>query len=470
MSPEQFRQAGHALIDWIADYRANIANYPVLSQVAPNQIRQQLPPSPPAQGEPFSAVMHDVETILLDGVTHWQSPNFYAYFPATSSEPAILGDLLSSGLGVLGLLWQASPACTELETLMLDWAAQMLELPPLFHSTGSGGGVIQESASGGTLVALLTARERATAWRVRETGDTRNLVVYATAETHSSFDKAVIIAGIGRENIRRVPTDERGAMLPDALAQMIAEDRASGLLPTMVCATVGTTSTTAIDPLRPIGELCRAVGVWFHVDAAMAGAFAVCPEHRPILDGVELADSFLFNPHKMWLVNFDCSCYFVADRQALTRTLSITPEYLKTTDSADVIQYRDWQLPLGRRFRALKLWFVIRHYGVEGLRQHLRHTIALTQKLQQWIAVDPDWEIVAPVPLNLICFAHRDGDQRTEAFLHALNASGKAFLSHTKINGRYVLRWALGGVYTQEHHLAETWRFLQALAREAHTP
>jgi aromatic-L-amino-acid decarboxylase len=468
MTPDEFRQHGHALIEWIARYYERVEALPVLAQVAPGEVRSQLPPQPPAIGESFEQMMADVERIIMPGITHWQSPNFFAFFPANTSGPAILGDLLSSGLGVQGMLWATSPACTELETHMLDWVAQMLELPPQFHSTGSGGGVIQDTASSAAVCALLAARERATNLASNARGGDGKLVAYTSAHAHSSIEKAVKIAGIGTEQLRLVEVDAHHAMRPESLAAQIAADRAAGLTPCFATATVGTTSSNALDPLAAIGATCREADVWLHVDGAMAGTAALCPEFRHIQDGLELADSYCFNPHKWMFTNFDCDCFYVADRGALIRALSILPEFLRNaaTESGAVIDYRDWQIPLGRRFRALKLWFVIRHYGVEGLRYHIRRHVQLAQEFASWVTASKDFELAAPAPLNLVCFRHRAGDAFNAALVERLNASGALYLSHTKLDGKYTLRMSIGQTHTEAHHVMRAWELLQATAAE----
>ncbi len=466
MTPEQFRRYGRAVVDWIADYYERVESFPVLSQVQPGEVRAALPDAPPAKGEPFEAILADVERVLLPGITHWQSPNFFAFFPANASGPAILGELVSAGLGVQGMLWATSPACTELETHVLDWLADMLGLPERFKSSSTGGGVIQDTASSATLCALLAARERATNFASNEQGCDGRLVAYASNQAHSSVEKAVRIAGIGQRNLRLIEVDERYAMRPEVLAAQIARDRAAGLVPFFVCATVGTTSSNAIDPLPEIGRICREEGLWLHVDAAMAGTAAICPEFRYLHDGLEYADSYCFNPHKWMFTNFDCDCFYVADRAALIRTLSILPEYLrnKATESGAVIDYRDWQIPLGRRFRALKLWFVIRFYGVEGLQHHVRQHVAWAQEFARWVEEDPRFELAAPVPLNLVCFRHRAGDAFNEALLERLNRSGRLYLSHTKLNGRYVLRFCVGQTNTEARHVHAAWQFIRETA------
>jgi len=469
MSPEEFRRWGHAVIDWIADYQKNVAQYPVLAQVKPGEVRAQLPLEPPARGEEFSALLADVDRIVMPGITHWQSPNFYAYFPSNNSGPSILGDLISSGLGVQGMLWATSPACTELETHVLDWLVQMLALPEKFRSSSAGGGVIQDTASSASLCALLAARERATNFRTNAKGGDGSLVAYTSTQTHSSIEKAMRIAGLGSENLRLIPVDEKFALRPDALAAAINADRKAGKVPVFVCATIGTTSSNAIDPVRAIGEICRRENIWLHIDAAMAGTAGLCPEFRWTHDGMELADSYTFNPHKWMFTNFDCNVFYVADRKVLINTLSVLPEYLRNqaTDSGAVIDYRDWHIQLGRRFRALKLWFVIRHYGVEGLQHHIREHVALAQEFAHWVAADKDFEIVAPHPLNLVCFRHQAGDERNQRIMEKLNASGELYLTHTKLNGKFTLRLCIGQAQTQRKHVEKAWKLIVEAAQQA---
>jgi aromatic-L-amino-acid decarboxylase len=468
MTPEEFRQAGRAVVDWIADYYERIESFPVLSPVRPGEIRASLPPEPPREGEAFEDILGDVQELILPGITHWQSPNFFAFFPANTSGPAILGDLLSSGLGVQGMLWATSPACTELETHVLDWVAGMLDLPDKFRSDGSGGGVIQDSASSATLCALLAARERATDYLAREQGCDGRLVAYASTQTHSSLEKAAMIAGLGSNNLRQIEVDEQFAMRPEALAQQIRKDRETGLLPCFVCATVGTTSSNAIDPVPEIGPICDQEGLWLHVDAAMSGTAALCPEFRQIHDGLVLADSYCFNPHKWMFTNFDCDCFYVADRAALIQALSILPEYLRNvaTESGAVIDYRDWQIPLGRRFRALKLWFVIRHYGVEGLRHHIRRHVALAQEFARWVDEHEMFELAVPAPLNLVCFRLVGGEVINQKLLERLNQSGNLYLTHTRLGGQYTLRLCVGQTNTEVRHVERAWQQIQATAAQ----
>jgi len=459
MTPEEFRRYGHAVVDWIADYQSRIESFPVLSQAKPGQIRASLPPNPPAHGESFEAVLKDVEHLILPGVTHWQSPNFFAYFPCNASGPGILGDLVSSGLGVQGMLWSTSPACTELETHVMDWLVGMMGLQEKFLSSGTGGGVIQDTASSAVLCALLAARERASGYRTNQKGGNGRLVAYASVHTHSSLEKAAMIAGIGTENLRLIEVDDKFAMKPEGLTRQLESDKIAGLIPCFVCATVGTTSSNAIDPVRAIGEICRKSYLWLHVDAAMSGTAMVCPEFRHLQDGVELADSYNFNPHKWMGANFDCSCFWVADRKALIQTLSILPEYLRNqaTESGAVIDYRDWHIQLGRRFRSLKLWFLIRHYGVEGLQENVREHVRLAQQFADWVRDDERFELAAPVPLNLVCFRHKGGDPINQAIMDRLNRSGDLFLTHTKLNGKFTLRLSIGQMHTQARHVESAW-------------
>jgi len=465
---DSFRKDGQQAIDWIADYLERAEDLPVLSQVKPWEVYKSLPAKPPQQPESFDAILKDLNEKILPGITHWQSPHFHAYFPANSSPASVLGDLLSSGLGVQGMLWATSPACTELETRVLDWIADMLDLPASFRSSNTGGGVIQDSASSANLVAVLAGRERATNFGANEDGCNQQLTAYTSAHAHSSMEKGIKVAGIGRKNLRSIEVDEKFAMRPDALRRAIEEDKKAGKLPCFVGATVGTTSTLAWDPLAEIGAICKEHNIWLHVDAAMAGTAALCPEFRWIHKGVELVDSYCFDAHKWMMTNFDCTCFYVADRKALTETLTITPEYLKNTASAtgSVFDYRDWHIPLGRRFRALKLWCVIRSYGVEGLQAMVRHHVSMAQEFAQWVREDARFEVMAPADLNLICFRLKGDDAANEELLKRLNASGKVYLSHTKLNGRFALRFCVAQTYTEERHVRAAWQLIQSLATE----
>ena len=489
MTSDEFRRHGHEMIEWIARYMEEVERYPVRSRAQPGDIFRALPPAPPDTGEPFEDVMRDVERILMPGITHWQSPNFFAYFPANSSGSGILGELLSAGLGVQGMSWLTSPACTELEMRVLNWCVELLDLPRAFLSgagTGSGagthagGGVIQDSASSATLCAILAARERALdgLGGADQSGlprgaAARKLVAYASTESHSSVLKGMRIAGFDDTQLRQIAVDDTFAMRADRLAEAIQDDTRAGRIPFFVCATVGTTSSNAMDPLAAISEVLRLTALarqapghasaWLHVDAAMSGTAAVCPEFRGMHNGLEHADSYCFNPHKWMFTNFDCDCFFVRDREWLVRALAIEPEYLRTGASG-VVNYRDWQIPLGRRFRSLKLWFVLRHYGVRGLQRRIREHVALAQEFASWVDASAEWELLAPHPLNLVCFAHRDGNERTRAILEAVNASGGLFATHTVLGpgaagsaGRFAIRLCVGQTYTQRSHVEAAW-------------
>jgi len=455
MTPDDFRRHGKAVVDWIADYYERIESFPVVSRAKPGDIRDSLPANPPEHGESFEAMLQDVEELILPGITHWQSPNFYAYFPSNNSFPSMLGEMLSAGLGVQGMLWATSPACTELETHVLDWLVRMLGLPDAYLSTGLGGGVIQDTASSSSLCALLAGRERATQFASNERGCDGRLTAYTSSHAHFCVEKAAKIAGIGRENLRQIAVDLDYAMRPDALAAAIRKDLDAGRVPCFVCATVGTTSSNAMDPVRAIGEICREYGIWLHVDAAMSGTAALCPEFRHFQDGVELADSYSFNPHKWMFTNFDCNCFYVRDRKALVNTLSMVADilYNRATESGAVIDYRDWHIPLGRRFRALKLWFVIRHYGVEGLRYHVRRHVELAQHFAKWVRDESRFELAAPAPLNLVCFRHYRGDAANQRIMDRLNASGDLYLTHTRLDGRLTLRLCVGQWQTELRHV-----------------
>lgn len=468
MTPEEFRKNGYKVVEWVADYMENVEKYPVLAQVKPGEVRARLPVAAPEEGEPFEAILRDVDEMIMPGITHWQSPNFYAYFPGNASPPAILGELMSAGLGVQGMLWLSSPACTELETHVLDMVADMTGLPEQFKSTSTGGGVIQATASTSTLVALLAAREQATGGRSNEDGVSGGLTAYASAEAHSSIEKAVRLGGIGSANLRKIETDDAFAMKPEALAKALQADKAAGLTPAIVSATVGTTSSTAIDPVPEIGRICREHGVWLHVDAALAGTAAICPEFRHLVDGLEYADSYVFNPHKWMLTNVDCSALYVADRRKLISAMSVVPEYLRNeaSEAGDVIDYRDWQIDLGRRFRALKLWFVVRSFGVKALQEMVRRHIALAREFAGWIEADPSFELAAPVPLALVCFRHVGGDDVNQRIMDGVNASGRMFMTHTKLDGKLTLRLSIGQRTTERRHVEQAWETIREASAE----
>ncbi len=462
MSPAQFREEGKKMIDWIADYYEQVENYPVLSQVEPGDIRKDLPNAAPAQGESFDAMMQDVEQLIMPGITHWQSPNFFAYFPANTSGPSILGELLSAGLGVQGMLWATSPACTELESQVMDWLVDMMDLPQYFKTTQNGGGVIQDTASNALLTAMLCAREMKTNFETNRIGGCPKIVAYISSQTHSSAEKDIKVIGVGTQNLRTIEVDENFAMIPEKLEAQIRKDLEEGYIPFFVCGTIGTTSSNAVDPIREIGEICRRYDIWMHVDAAMAGSASVCPEQRTAFDGLELAKSYAFNPHKWMFTNFDCDCFFVSDKSVLIKTLSVLPEYLKNeaTATGAVIDYRDWHLQLGRRFRALKLWFVIRHYGVEGLQYHIREHIRLAGEFSKWVNESNDFELLNEPPFNLVCFRHKNNDAFNKKLIHSLNTSGKIYLTHTVLNGQFWLRMSIGQTQTELKHVQDAWRLI----------
>jgi aromatic-L-amino-acid decarboxylase len=472
MTPAQFREEGKKVIDWIADYYENIENFPVLSQVKPGDIKESLPNSAPQKGESIDAMMADLDEKIMPGITHWQSPNFFAYFNSNTSFPSILGDLISSGLGVQGMIWATSPAATEVETRVLDWLAEMMSMPESFKSTSTGGGVIQDTASTAALTALIAARERATNFQSNEKGLEEKLVAYISTQTHSSVEKGIKIAGIGKANLRLIDVDQNFAMRSDLLESQIQQDKANGLLPFFVCASVGTTSSTAIDPIRSIGEICQKEKCWYHVDAASLGTAMICPEFRHFIDGVELADSYSFNPHKWMFTNFDCNVFWVKNRKELINTFSISPEYLrnKATESGEVFDYRDWHIQLGRRFRSLKLWFVIRHYGIEGLQHHIREHVKLAQNFSNWVNESENFELAVAPLMNLVCFRHTAGNDFNILLMNTINESGRMYFTHTKLNGQVVLRMNIGQTNMNEKHVKNAWDLIQKTAISLSSP
>lgn len=467
MTPDEFRTNGYALIDWITGYIEGIESRPVSDPaLQPGDVRAKLPAHPPTEAEPFSAVLADMDDIVVPGLTHWQHPNFFAYFPGNSSYPAILGELASAGLGVQGMSWVTSPACTEVETLMLDWMQELLDLPTRFRNdSGIGGGVIHGSASEATLAAILAARWRITGGTINAHADTTKLVAYTTSQAHSSIEKGLRIAGIGSDHMRLVPHDDAYAMRADELQRMITDDRAAGLTPFFVCSSRGTTSSTAFDPTPAIGPICQRESLWLHVDSAMSGIAALVPEFRWVNDGLEFADSYCTNPHKWMGVNFDCDLFWTADRASLLGALSILPEYLRSkaleTDAA--IDYRDWQIPLGRRFRALKLWFTLRCDGVAPVQAMIREHVRLTQQLAEWVAADERFQIDAPHPLNLVCLSLLTGSESTDALVAAANDTGAALFTRTVLGDTVSLRFSIGARLTAERHVAAGWALLQSL-------
>ena len=468
MDTREFREQAHHLVDWMADYYEQVRNYPVKSQVQPREILTQLPATPPSGAEQFEQIFADFERIIMPGMTHWQHPSFFGYFPANSSMPSVLAEMLTATLGTQCMIWQTSPAAAELEERMMQWLGQMLGLPEGFE------GVIQDTASTATLCSILTAREKDSSFQINERGfDNTKYTLYCSTETHSSIEKAVKIAGLGRASLRKIPVDDTFAMIPAELERAIAQDQASGYVPLCVVATIGTTGSTAIDPIRAIGEICRRQHVWLHVDAAYAGTALLLPEMRWMADGLEYADTFVFNPHKWMLTNFDCTAYYVRDKVALIRTFEILPEYLKTAEGDRVNNYRDWGIPLGRRFRALKLWFVIRTYGVEGLQSIIRTQLEYTKMILREIEMSSDFELLAPAPLSLICFwYHPKGlddpqelNEINELLMNRLNATGKLFLTHTKLRGAFTLRMVIAQTQVTEADVRAAWELIQMTAR-----
>ena len=457
MSPEEFRQAGYKAVDWVADYMARLGDFPVKAPVEPGDIRTMLPAEAPEHGEDFADVLGDLDRVILPGMTHWQAPGFFAYFPANASGPSALADLVSSGLGAQGMLWDTGPAVTELEQHILDWLAVAMDLPEKFR----GNGVIQDSASSSTLCAILAARHRAGGLDALP-----NLVAYTSDQAHSSVEKGLRVAGIPAQRIRSIATTPDYAMRADHLAYEIVKDKNDGLVPFFVAATVGTTATTGIDPVTEVSWVASNFDAWTHVDAAFAGSAALCPEMRFLNAGLEAADSYVFNPHKWLLTNFDCSAFYVADRASLNDALSITPEYLRNSasESGEVVDYRDWQVSLGRRFRALKLWFVLRHYGLEGLRAHIRRHIAWAAELTEWVEADARFELAAPTVVSLVCFRHTDGNKASQRVLEAVNQSGRAYLTSTTLEGQLILRVAIGSPQTERRHIEDLWNLIQSAA------
>jgi aromatic-L-amino-acid decarboxylase len=470
MTNQEFRKYAHELVDWMADYLENLEQYPVKPPVKPGDIKAKLPHHAPEQGEAFEQIFQDFKDIIVPGMTHWQHPKYFAYFPAMNSEPSILAEMLTATLGAQCMIWLTSPAAEELEERTMEWLRDMLGLPQ--HFTG----VIQDTASTATLVALLTAREVASDFRINQSGwqGDEKYRIYASTQAHSSIDKAVRIAGFGIDNLIKIGVDENYAMIPSQLAQALRQDIRDGYRPLCVVSCIGTTSSTAIDPVESIATIAKLHGLWHHVDAAYAGSALLLPELRWMSKGLESADSFVFNPHKWMLTNFDCSAYFVRDKMALVNTFSILPEYLKTDADKEVNNYRDWGIQLGRRFRALKLWFVIRSYGIEGLREKIRQHIEWAQWLKMQVEQAPDFELMAPVPLNLVCFRYHPTGVDDEAELESINStllqklndSGKIFLTQTKLNGTYILRLVGGTNHLTFEDVQEAWALVQAYAKE----
>ena len=465
MNSDEFRKAGYRIIDWVADYRAGLASRPVMAQTQPGEIKAALPAQPPQHPEAFDAILDDLDRIVAPGITNWQHPRFFGYFPSSGALSSVLGDYVSTGLAVVGLAWQSSPALTEVEEVTTDWLRQMLGL------SAAWSGVINDTASTSTLVALLCARERTSNYSLGGGGlqaESAALTVYTSAHSHSSVEKAAVLAGFGKRNVRVVPHDSVNAMRPESLEQMIKEDLAAGHKPCAIVATCGSTTTTAFDPLRAIAGVAQAHGVWLHVDAAMAGSGMILPECRPMWDGIEGADSLVVNPHKWLGAVFDCSLYFVRDPEHLVRVMSTNPSYLQSSADGRVKNYRDWGLPLGRRFRALKLWFLIREQGVEGLQVRLRRDMANAQWLEAQVRNEEGWKVLAPVVLQTVCVRHEPAglsgealDKYTLEWAARLNASGEAYVTPAVLDGRWMVRVSIGAELTEREHVEQLWSLMQ---------
>jgi aromatic-L-amino-acid/L-tryptophan decarboxylase len=470
MDPESFRREAHRLADWIADYLASSSRYPVLAGVSPGQVRAQLPAEAPPAGETFDAIFADFERIILPGITHWNHPGFFAYFAITGSGPGILGEFLSAALNQQAMLWRTSPAATELEAVTLRWLQRLIHLPDEFE------GVIYDTASISTLHALAAARERAVP-QVRERGmpgrsELGRFRVYCSDQTHSSIDKSVILLGLGQSSLRKIPSDDQFRMRTDALRAAIEDDRRSGITPVAIVATVGSTSTTSIDPVDEIAQLCAQQQIWLHVDAAYAGVAAMMPEYHDLLAGAATADSLVVNPHKWLFTPFDCSVLYCRHMDVLRSAFSLVAEYLQTNDPSVVKNLMDTGIQLGRRFRALKLWMVMRHFGASGLRERLSEHVRLARLFASWIDATPDFERLAPVPFSVVCFraANADSDEvdeLNERILEIVNCSGEVFLSHTRLNGRFAIRLAIGNLHTTEEHVRRAWSLLETARAQA---
>ncbi|MEP6692319.1 MAG: pyridoxal-dependent decarboxylase [Gemmatimonadaceae bacterium] len=466
---ETFRGAAHRVVDWMADYLAHPERHPVLSRAEPGDVRRTLPRHPPAGAEPIDEILADVDRVIMPGITHWNNPAFFAYFAISGSAPGILGEMISAALNVNAMLWKTSPAATELEEVVLEWLREMMGLPNEWF------GVITDTASISTLLALAAAREAPVELAIRERGmagraDLPVMRVYCSDQAHSSVDKAAITLGLGYENVTRVASDDAFRMRADLLERAMAEDVAAGRRPLAVVATTGTTSTTSIDPVRAIAAVCKRYGAWLHIDAAYGGAAATAPEMRWVLDGAELADSLVVNPHKWLFTPVDCSALYARDGDTLKRAFALVPEYLATARQGQVVDFMDYGVQLGHRFRALKLWMVIRAFGAEGIAARVREHCALARELASWIESEPDWQLSAPVPLSVVCFRHvpratmtaEELDAHNERIMHQVNASGEAYLSHTKLRGARVLRIAIGHLRTERRHVARAWALLKA--------
>ncbi len=468
MNIDEFKTQAHQLVDWIADYYQTVEQYPVKSPVKPKDIINQLPASPPEKSEPFDAIFKDFEDIILPGITHWQHPGFMAYFNANTSFPSLLGEFLTAALGAQCMSWVTSPAATELEERIMQWTGQLLGLPKEFT------GVIQDTASTASLCAILSAREKYSDFKANNDGlyGMKPFTVYCSSEAHSSIERAVKIIGLGKNNLRKIEVDENFAMVPGKLSATVLRDREQGYEPLAVVAAFGTTGSTAVDPLEPIAHICRSQGLWLHVDAAYAGTALVLPEIRDMIAGIDMADSFVFNPHKWMFTNFDCCAYFVKDVSMLVRSLEILPEYLKTEEGDRVNNYRDWGIQLGRRFRALKLWFVLRSFGVEGLKEKIGNHVQWARELAGTIEASEDFQMLAPVPFATLCFRYKPKgpddleviNELNRQLMERLNGEGKIYLTHTKLRGVFTLRLVIGQTNQEKHHVEKAWEMIRTEA------
>lgn len=470
MDNQEFREQAHKMVDWMADYLDTIEDRQVKPTITPKSIYNQIEDHAPQNGESMNLIFKDFEQKIVPGMTHWQHPNFHAYFPGNSSYPSILAEMLTATMGAQCMVWDTSPAAAELEERVMEWLHDMIGLP------NGWVGCIQDTASTATLSAILSAREKFTNYQVNTDGfkGDHTMRVYCSSQTHSSIDKSVKIAGIGINNLVKVEVDSSLAMKPADLEKSISNDVANGLHPICVIASIGTTGTTAIDPLKPIVDICKKYNIWLHIDAAYAGTALVLEEYRWMIDGMEDADSFVFNPHKWMFTNFDCSAYYVKDKRTLLNTFEIMPEYLKTKFDKEVNNYRDWGIPLGRRFRALKLWFVIRNYGVEGIKGRIKEHISMSRELAKKIDIHPHFEQLVPLNFNMICFRYHPNDINdpnelnalNKKFLNSLNDTGEVYMTHTKIEGQYTIRMVIGQTYVQQQHVDKAWNIIQKLSQE----
>jgi aromatic-L-amino-acid/L-tryptophan decarboxylase len=469
MNTDEFRMHGHEMIEWMAGYFENIEQFPVKSTSKPGETIAQIPENAPEHPEGFANIMKDFNDIIMPGITHWQHPGWHAYFTANNSYPSILGEMLTSALGAQCMSWATSPAATELEERVMEWLRDMTGLPKEFH------GVIQDTASTATLVSLLTAREKYAHFKINDTGFYGRTVytVYCSSEAHSSIERAVKIAGFGREHLRKIEVDEKFAMIPAALEAAIKHDLEKGFMPLAVIAAIGTTGSTAVDPLETIGKICKMHGLWLHVDAAWAGTAMLLPEMRHMISGIENVDTYVFNPHKWMFTNFDASAYFVKDREALIRTFEILPEYLKTKEGGAVNNYRDWGIQLGRRFRALKLWFVIRTFGVKGLQEKIKNHLDWAGEFAGRVDNDPDFELLAPAPLATVCFRFNPqiADEEklnsiNRQLLDEINNTGDVFLTHTLLDGKFAIRFVVGQTRTEKQHIDKAWAIIKTAAQK----